>query len=278
MIPKRTVRHQKKRGSSEPAAVTGRRPGHQVRDREPDKGKVRPPSDELLHIPTLVWLMKEVDTLQAQLIAEAQKADRFDAVSTMDWVRQKIIGHLQREWDRQRQKLSRLNRATAEKILNLERTIARRKAVRLLEDLRQLSKLETTVGTLAGRALRGHAARYWTFLDPASEAPEGGGLIELPPELQAGSRPEAWTAEQIGEMMREHNPEALLAVGHEGAFLGPASRCGQPVLAAYSYSKALAALVEQGLEPEQAEAHLHYILGAWAGPNTPIWILDDKDE
>lgn len=79
------------------------------------------------------------------------------------------------------------------------------------------------------------------------------------------------------EVMAEENDEALLADGFDDAFVGPARRCGQPTLAAYSTKKALALLVAQGMSYEDAVEYFEFnVVGAWAGPNTPIWI-DDVD-
>lgn len=76
--------------------------------------------------------------------------------------------------------------------------------------------------------------------------------------------------------MREHNPEALLADGFEAAFIGPAIRCGQPALAAYSYEGAIQVLVNRdGMTYEEAVEWMEFnVVGAWMGPNTPIWIYD----
>lgn len=82
------------------------------------------------------------------------------------------------------------------------------------------------------------------------------------------------------EVMSEHNPQALLADGFDDAFVGPARRCGQPTLAAYSTKKALAVLIERdGMTYEEAVEYFEFnVAEAWHGPNTPIWIDDEINE
>lgn len=83
------------------------------------------------------------------------------------------------------------------------------------------------------------------------------------------------TRDEVAEIMAEHNPEALLADGFEAAFIGPARRCGQPTLAAYSVRRALEHLEAEGLGFAEADEHLEFnVIGAWVGPHSPIWIDD----
>lgn len=88
------------------------------------------------------------------------------------------------------------------------------------------------------------------------------------------------TRDELATLMREHNEDALLADGFELAFLGPAERCGQPTLASYSAKRALRVLVERdGMSYEEAVEWFGFnVVGAWAGPGTPVWIRDDGDE
>jgi hypothetical protein len=78
----------------------------------------------------------------------------------------------------------------------------------------------------------------------------------------------------------EHNPEALLADGFEAAFVGIAHRCGQPTLAVYNYELGLTVLVERdGMSEEEAIEWMDFnVLGAWAGPHTPLWLVRPKAE
>jgi hypothetical protein len=79
----------------------------------------------------------------------------------------------------------------------------------------------------------------------------------------------------IREALMEDNPTALFADGFDDAIIGVARRCSQPSLVAYSYSKAVAILCEQGLSREEATEHMEFnVVGAWMGENTPVWIMD----
>ncbi len=74
--------------------------------------------------------------------------------------------------------------------------------------------------------------------------------------------------------LREANLEALLADGFENAFVGVARRCGQPELAVYDYHKAVDILMERdGMSNDDAVEYMEFnVVGAWMGPNTPIWL------
>jgi len=79
----------------------------------------------------------------------------------------------------------------------------------------------------------------------------------------------------IRETLMEDNPAALFADGFDDAIIGVARRCSQPTLVAYSYSKAVAILCEQGLSHEEATEYMEFnVVGAWVGENTPVWIVD----
>jgi hypothetical protein len=80
--------------------------------------------------------------------------------------------------------------------------------------------------------------------------------------------------------LAEENPDALWPDGFEAAYLGLATRCGQPTLAAFSMRKAISVLImRDGMSYEEAEEFLTFnVTGAWCGPGTPIWIDDlDRD-
>lgn len=81
-------------------------------------------------------------------------------------------------------------------------------------------------------------------------------------------------AHEIIEELRELNPQALLANGLEDALVGIAQRCGQPSLAVYSIDKAVQLLMKRdGMTEEEAGEYLVFnSIGAWAGPNTPVWL------
>lgn len=84
-----------------------------------------------------------------------------------------------------------------------------------------------------------------------------------------------WLREQIAD----ENPEALFADGFDDALIGPMRRCGQPTLAAYSYSKAVGVLTQRdGMSYEEAVEWMEFnVVGAWLGDNTPAWLMDDPD-
>ena len=87
------------------------------------------------------------------------------------------------------------------------------------------------------------------------------------------------TREEIVSLVRAANEEALLADGFEDAFVGLARRCGQPTLAAYSVPKALRVLMDRdGMSEEDAVEFFEFnVVGAWAGPHTPIWLEEPPD-
>jgi hypothetical protein len=76
------------------------------------------------------------------------------------------------------------------------------------------------------------------------------------------------------EVLREENPEALLADGFEDAFLGICRRYGQPALAAYDRAKCINILmVRDGMTEDAAEEFFEYnVIGAWVGEGTPVFI------
>jgi len=66
----------------------------------------------------------------------------------------------------------------------------------------------------------------------------------------------------------------LLADGFEGAFIGVATRCGQPTLAVYSANKCIKLLVERdGMTYEEAMEHFNFnVVGGWVGEETPLFL------
>ena len=72
----------------------------------------------------------------------------------------------------------------------------------------------------------------------------------------------------------EINPDALLADGFEGAFLGVAERCSQPALAVYDTGRCLRILQSRdGMTEEEAAEYFSFnTLGAWAGEHTPLFL------
>jgi len=73
----------------------------------------------------------------------------------------------------------------------------------------------------------------------------------------------------------------LLADGFDEAFLGIATRCGQPPVAVYDADRCIQLLVDGGMEYEEAMEYYSFnIEGAWVGPGTPcfIWRLQEWDD
>ena len=66
----------------------------------------------------------------------------------------------------------------------------------------------------------------------------------------------------------------LTADDLDAAFLGIGRRCGQPYLAVYSISKAIAVLMDRdGMTHDAAREYLEFnTIGAWAGDLTPVWV------
>ena len=74
-------------------------------------------------------------------------------------------------------------------------------------------------------------------------------------------------------MNRDEN--VLLADGFDDALLGFSQRINEPLTAVYSYRIIIDTLVERdGLSREEAEEYAEFnILGAWVGPQTPIFVM-----
>jgi len=92
-------------------------------------------------------------------------------------------------------------------------------------------------------------------------------------------------ASEMRQRIADENPEALFADGLDEALIGPMRRCGQPTLAAYSYRKAVEALMrpgstfDEGLSYEDAVEWMEFnVVNAWMGPNTPAWVYDEDDD
>lgn len=78
----------------------------------------------------------------------------------------------------------------------------------------------------------------------------------------------------IRDLLKEIDPEILIADGFDNAIVGIASRCGSPDVLAYDVDKCIAALVlEQGMDEEEAMEHFSFnVEGAYLGKRTPIFI------
>lgn len=82
--------------------------------------------------------------------------------------------------------------------------------------------------------------------------------------------------EETRALLAEENPNALWPDGLEGAYIGPARRCGQPTIGAFSVSKCIEILMDRDcMTEEDAEEFFEFnVSGAWVGEGTPIWIYD----
>jgi hypothetical protein len=58
-----------------------------------------------------------------------------------------------------------------------------------------------------------------------------------------------------------------------------ARRCGQPTLAVYDYDLAVKKLIERdGMSYDEAVEWMEFnVVGAWVGPNTPVWLCGGSD-
>jgi hypothetical protein len=85
--------------------------------------------------------------------------------------------------------------------------------------------------------------------------------------------------QQIKDQLAEENPDALLADGFDQALIGVARRCGQPPLAVYNYDLAVMLLcIRDKMTPEEAHEHMDFnVVGAWMGPNTPVWLYTTSE-
>ena len=78
--------------------------------------------------------------------------------------------------------------------------------------------------------------------------------------------------EQLKENIREFNPEALLADGHDHAIMGYSSD-GRVV---YSVNQIIGGLINEGMSEEDARDFFHFnIEGAYVGEYTPIYMYEE---
>ena len=68
--------------------------------------------------------------------------------------------------------------------------------------------------------------------------------------------------------------ELLFAEGFEDAFVGTGERCGQPIVAVYDRKKCIEVLQKRdGMTQEEAIEFFDFnVVGAWVGPQTPMFI------
>ena len=78
--------------------------------------------------------------------------------------------------------------------------------------------------------------------------------------------------EAIKQELSDSNPDAFYADGYDEALVGIARRCGQPDVAAYDANKIIGILARDMSEEEAEEFYEFNIVGAWMGPNTPVFL------
>jgi len=72
--------------------------------------------------------------------------------------------------------------------------------------------------------------------------------------------------------------DSIKADGLDRAVIGVARRSGQPELLAYSVSKCLKILMEDGASYEEALRYFESNLaGAWVGEETPVWVYETPE-
>lgn len=70
----------------------------------------------------------------------------------------------------------------------------------------------------------------------------------------------------------------LRADGLDSAIIGVGRRCGQDDILVYSVDRCIQALMAEGLSHLEALEHFEYnVVGAWVGPQTPMWVYEDRD-
>ena len=83
------------------------------------------------------------------------------------------------------------------------------------------------------------------------------------------------TKAEIEAIIEKHLSKPVLLIdGHESAILGFATRCGQPTIAVYDYTKIVSNLQKEGMSEEDAIEYVEFnIVGAWVGEGTPALIV-----
>lgn len=80
---------------------------------------------------------------------------------------------------------------------------------------------------------------------------------------------------EIDEYLKGIGETAVLADGFDSAFLGFSHRMNEPITAVYSLKIILDTLVEDGMSYDEALEYADFnILGAWIGPQTPIYVVE----
>lgn len=82
------------------------------------------------------------------------------------------------------------------------------------------------------------------------------------------------------EAIAKLNQEAYLADGFEDALIGYSQAEGGNIVAVYSYDKCIRVLVDRdGMEEEEALEYFEFnVVGAYMGPNTPLFVYHELME
>ena len=84
-------------------------------------------------------------------------------------------------------------------------------------------------------------------------------------------KPNNTARELVEQACEETNPEALFLDGLDSAIIGIGNQYSKAPVVIYDEDKIIDALIEQGMEVEEAwEYYSFNIAGAWVGENTPI--------
>lgn len=116
--------------------------GYRVEDRIPTKS-IRKDGERNVHLPSILYLIEEVEGLLIELQAEATAEGRIHEVNVMHWMQVKIVGHLRRTYDRQRKRMMRIAATPHGKaILEAELKLAQEGATKVRQALLELQALE----------------------------------------------------------------------------------------------------------------------------------------
>jgi len=88
------------------------------------------------------------------------------------------------------------------------------------------------------------------------------------------------TLAELIVVLEEENPEALLMEPREqfdACIVGLGYRFHDGPLAMYSADKVIGALMEEGMDEEEAQEWFDVnVIGAWLGDGTPVYVWDDE--
>lgn len=86
--------------------------------------------------------------------------------------------------------------------------------------------------------------------------------------------------QQLDQVVSYMGEEVMLMDGFEEAFIGFSRRCGQPILATYSWTKMTEILMQRdGMDPDEALEYIEYnCTGAWMGELTPAIVYEVEED